>query len=62
LICRLKSGIHTAPLDIKKENAGDEELDTKNGTRIDAIIKPKLIDYIGEKAILKTVTDITEGK
>jgi len=35
---------------------------TKKGTRIEAIINTKLIDYEGEKAILGIVTDITELK
>ena len=35
---------------------------TKEGTKIDAIITTKLIDYAGERAILGIVTDITERK
>ncbi len=35
---------------------------TKAGKRIEAILTPKLIDYEKEKAILGTITDITEQK
>jgi PAS domain S-box-containing protein len=35
---------------------------TKKGTKIEAIITTKLIDYEGEKAILGVITDITERK
>jgi PAS domain S-box-containing protein/putative nucleotidyltransferase with HDIG domain len=35
---------------------------TKAGERIDAILASKLIDYQGERAILGTVTDISERK
>jgi PAS domain S-box-containing protein len=35
---------------------------TKKGTKIEAIINTKLIDYRGERAILGIVTDITERK
>ena len=35
---------------------------TKDGSRIDAILAPKLIEFEGEKAILGVITDITEYK
>jgi PAS domain S-box-containing protein/putative nucleotidyltransferase with HDIG domain len=35
---------------------------TKDGQRVDAILSSKLIDYKGDKAILDTVTDISERK
>ncbi len=35
---------------------------TKNGRRIEAILNTKLINYEGERAILGTITDITEHK
>jgi len=40
----------------------DYDLITKDGKRISAILTSKLINYEGEKAILGTVTDITERK
>ncbi len=40
----------------------DYQIITKNGIKLDAIITTELIDYFGAKAIMGTITDITERK
>ncbi|GET34605.1 hypothetical protein PbJCM13498_34680 [Prolixibacter bellariivorans] len=47
-------GLHVEPFDYR--------IVTKNNTKLDALITTELVDYLGGKAIMGTITDITERK
>jgi len=55
-------GAYNRHLSGKEVQPYEYELITKDGNKINVIINTKLIDYFGEKAILGTVTDISELK